>query len=152
MERNLLSRGLLILVIVAAAAFSTWPPEEAINLGLDLQGGMHLVLQVETDDALRAETDKDIDRLEQELGELGVEGSAVDRTGDTAFEVTGVPAGRDGDVEDEIVDEFLPGWEFDRSGDRLVFEMTEQNRRQIADLASGARDETGWTSSASPSR
>ena len=37
--------------------------QKKIMLGLDLQGGMHLVLQVHTEDALRAETDGDMARL-----------------------------------------------------------------------------------------
>lgn len=135
MERNLLTRGLVILVAVAAGLLAAWPPQEAINLGLDLQGGMHLVLRVETDDALRAETDKDIDILEGELSDLGIEGVAVDRTGDSAFEVSGVPTDRDDEVEDDVVDEFLEGWAFDRQGDRLAFERSSESERQIADLA-----------------
>ncbi|NIQ90703.1 MAG: protein translocase subunit SecD, partial [Deltaproteobacteria bacterium] len=43
-------------------------PDKKINLGLDLQGGMHLVLEVETDKAV----ENTVERLAQEMkGELG---------------------------------------------------------------------------------
>ena len=47
MNRNLLWRGLLIFAVVAIALFAGLPLNEKLNLGLDLQGGIHLVLQVE---------------------------------------------------------------------------------------------------------
>ncbi|HSM14370.1 MAG TPA: protein translocase subunit SecD, partial [Thermoanaerobaculia bacterium] len=59
MNKRLLWRGVLIAALAALAAWSAWPPGEKINLGLDLQGGIHLVLQVQTQDAVRAEADKD---------------------------------------------------------------------------------------------
>ena len=34
----------------------SWLIDKALKLGLDLKGGVHLVLQVQTDDALRLET------------------------------------------------------------------------------------------------
>ena len=48
--------GSSLLVIVAVVALSVWaiyPPDETIKLGLDLKGGVKLVLQVKTRYALR---------------------------------------------------------------------------------------------------
>ncbi len=46
MERSsLLYRGILILASLIIALVVIYPPKDKINLGLDLQGGMHLVLQ-----------------------------------------------------------------------------------------------------------
>ena len=93
MDRSLISRLVVIVVVVALAALWAYPPEEKISLGLDLQGGMHMVLQVETDDAIRAETDNTIDGVQRDLEEAGVEDIEVDRTSDTSFEIAGVPGG-----------------------------------------------------------
>jgi len=41
--------------------------KQKVKLGLDLQGGVHLVLQVVTDDAIRAETDNAIETMRQAL-------------------------------------------------------------------------------------
>ena len=43
----------LIVGVVALSVWLFYPPKETINLGLDLQGGSHLVLQVETSAADR---------------------------------------------------------------------------------------------------
>lgn len=128
-------RGLIIFAAVLTAALIASPPKEKIKLGLDLQGGMHLVLQVETDDALRSETDKDIDRLVEELEEEGVQGVAVDRSSDTSFTVSGVPAEKDSFLRDEILDIYLPGWTYDRNGGDLAFEMRPENEKDVRELA-----------------
>ena len=44
-----------------------WLMEKQLKLGLDLKGGVHLVLRVKTDDALRLETEQDMERLREEL-------------------------------------------------------------------------------------
>jgi SecD/SecF fusion protein len=41
---------IIIIVVVASCLWLMYPPQERINLGLDLQGGMHLVLKVNTDE------------------------------------------------------------------------------------------------------
>ena len=40
---------LLIVVVVALSIWRAYPPQEKVNLGLDLQGGMQLLLEVEID-------------------------------------------------------------------------------------------------------
>lgn len=134
MNRSLITRAVIIVAVAALFTFSAWPPQEKINLGLDLQGGMHLVLQVETADALRAETDLDADRLIAELADEEIKGAKANRTGDTSFELSGVASERDGVVRD-VVSRYLPGWDSTRSGDKLRFEMTGENAASIRDLA-----------------
>jgi preprotein translocase subunit SecD len=48
MTKNLQWRVLTALGIVIFALAGMLPLKEKINLGLDLQGGMHLVLKVDT--------------------------------------------------------------------------------------------------------
>jgi len=100
MKRSLLVRGILIFLVVAIAAFSAYPLEEKIKLGLDLQGGMYLVLEVETGDALKAEIDKDSDRLVRAAEEAGIEGLTVRAVDERSFVVRGVTAGQSGELDD----------------------------------------------------
>ncbi len=58
--------GLIILLLIAAG-WSVYPPREKLNLGLDLQGGIHLALEVETDKAVQNEVVRAKDFLEKEL-------------------------------------------------------------------------------------
>ncbi|HEX5760951.1 MAG TPA: protein translocase subunit SecD [Thermoanaerobaculia bacterium] len=134
MNRSLLWRGLLILAVVVGSVLLVYPPAEKINLGLDLRGGMHLVLQVKAEDALRAETDADMERLRQQAAEEGLVDLVTRRTGDDAFDVRGVPPASEPVIAKAAAD-FLPGWSWERQGDRLVFEMTPENRAAIRRLA-----------------
>lgn len=131
MKRGLLWKGVLIAAVVLVGSLSAYPLKEKIKLGLDLRGGTYLVLEVETEDALRAETDKDLSRLTQELRDRGATAATATRTSSTAFELTGAGPDRGTDVS-EIAEEFLPGWDYQRQDDRLVFEMKAQNSTSIA--------------------
>src|SRR5678816_4374100 len=44
-----------------------WLQQKQLKLGLDLKGGVHLVLRVQTDDAIRLETDQAAERLREAL-------------------------------------------------------------------------------------
>src|SRR5438552_14535876 len=46
--------------------------EKQLKLGLDLKGGVHLVLRVQTDDALRLETEQEMERLRETLTMRGI--------------------------------------------------------------------------------
>ena len=95
MSKNLRWKILTVLAVVALSAWAIYPIGERIRLGLDLKGGVHLVLRVHTDDALRVETETALERMRSELvkgGATGVTGRLVDIT---TFEVTGVPDGQD---------------------------------------------------------
>lgn len=136
MNRNLMWRGIIILAVVAFAVLSGWPPGEEINLGLDLRGGMHLVLDVEVEDALRAETERNMQRLVRELGDAGVPGVAGERLSDTSFVLTGIEPEQMQTLESWAEDELVPNtWRFDREGDRVLFELTAAERNQIETLA-----------------
>ena len=57
MNRNVQWKLLTVVVVVALSALAIYPPEDRIRLGLDLEGGVHMVLRVQTDDALRVESE-----------------------------------------------------------------------------------------------
>ncbi len=130
MKRNLLWRGLLILATILLSVALMYPPEKKINLGLDLQGGMHLVLQVHTEDALRAETDSDMARLVDLAEEQKVTGLSARRTGDAAFVISGAsPQVRD--TVAGLAERYLQRWDLNRQGDDLVFNMIDQAEKEV---------------------
>ena len=146
MKSSLLWRGLAVLLVAGLAFLSAYPLEDNLKLGLDLRGGIHLVLQVETDDAVRSETNKDLDRLLAELGDKGIGGTAAEeaelaRGG--AFSIRGVPASKDGEVQTIVDDlDLSRGWNWRRAGDDLNFRMTQTNINEIKTLAVGQALET----------
>ncbi|MFI5167930.1 MAG: protein translocase subunit SecD [Thermoanaerobaculales bacterium] len=69
MKGKLTWRWVLILALAAAAVFFMLPMDKKIHLGLDLKGGIHLVLQVNTLDAIHAEVDDAMERVRADLAE-----------------------------------------------------------------------------------
>jgi preprotein translocase subunit SecD len=94
MRTNLRVRVALILAVLALCIWSIYPPSETIKLGLDLKGGVHLVLRVKTDEALLLQTrmnpeaeeklrqdvvDQVLRTIERRVNELGVAEPVVAR-------------------------------------------------------------------------
>jgi SecD/SecF fusion protein len=48
MQKNLMTRALLVAGVILASLLLAFPIQKRINLGLDLQGGMYLILRVDT--------------------------------------------------------------------------------------------------------
>ena len=87
MSKNLKWRILVVLFVLVGAIFCAYPLNKRINLGLDLKGGMHLVLQVDTDE-LDANAKKDavpraIEILRNRIDGLGVAEPVIQRQGET---------------------------------------------------------------------
>jgi preprotein translocase subunit SecD len=134
MNRNLLWRGVLIGAVVAIALVLALPLKDKINLGLDLKGGMHLVLQVQTQDAVRAEVESEMGRLIRQAEEEKITGLAGRRVGDNAFEITGAQEGTRDKVLD-IANRFLPTFSRRSGAPGLVFEMKPEVVQQTRQLA-----------------
>ncbi len=72
-----------------------WLKARQLKLGLDLKGGVHLVLRVHTDDALRISTEGTSEQLREALQTANVNVGPITVTSPTAFRVEGVPQDRD---------------------------------------------------------
>ena len=90
MNKNLRYRVITILVVVALAVWAFYPPGQKIKLGLDLKGGVHLVLRVQTDDALKLETETTVERLRDTLTRAGVMFGKLEATSGTEFVIEGI--------------------------------------------------------------
>src|SRR5688572_25311136 len=112
MSNKLKWKLLAVAAVTALGIFLFTPPSQKVNLGLDLRGGVHFVLQVQTDDALRLETQTLSEQLRQTLADEGI--SVTIPTPElTQFTVQGVPAGSDSQFR-TIADGML-STTFDRS-------------------------------------
>ena len=80
MTKNLTAKVLIIIAVLIFFLFGifgipkSFTPaglmaslQERIHLGLDLKGGTHLILQVQVNDAINADTDRAIERLKDDL-------------------------------------------------------------------------------------
>lgn len=87
MPRNLRARALVVLVVLLGSLWYLYPPKKAINLGLDLQGGIHLVLGVETDKHVASQTDRAAEDFKAALERRGIAVKRVAREGLASFVV-----------------------------------------------------------------
>jgi preprotein translocase subunit SecD len=69
----------------------SWLIDKALKLGLDLKGGVHLVLRVQTEDALRLVTEQETERLREELKSKNVPFAKLDAPDATHIRIEGVP-------------------------------------------------------------
>src|SRR5918993_35918 len=91
MAKNLRWRLLAIAAVVAIGVWMIYPLDQKVRLGLDLKGGVHLVLRVQTDEALRVESEASMERLRSELAKAGATGVTATLVSSTIFEIRGVP-------------------------------------------------------------
>jgi len=90
MMKNMQWRLGLIAVVIGLSVWAFYPPDSKVKLGLDLKGGVHLVLRVKTDDALKVETDTTVERLRDTLTRASVAFSKLEATSSTEFRADGI--------------------------------------------------------------
>ncbi|HSC29504.1 MAG TPA: protein translocase subunit SecD [Vicinamibacterales bacterium] len=113
-----------------------WLMARQLALGLDLKGGVHLVLRVHTDDALRISTTSTTEQLRESLKTAGVAVGAIPVTSPTTFRVEGVPQDRDAEFR-RVTDEEA-GASYDRNpgpGGAYQFTMKGNIERDLRDQA-----------------
>jgi preprotein translocase subunit SecD len=116
MNRRIRTRLLItfLVTLFCVYLFAGFPPaiakmRDRIHLGLDLQGGIHLQLQVVTDDAVRAETDRAVESLREFLQDNKIPFRQLVREDHDRFLVVALDPGRDADFQRYVVDR-LPDW------------------------------------------
>jgi SecD/SecF fusion protein len=130
MQKRLFYKVLLIAAVTGLCAYFAFPLNKRINLGLDLQGGMHLLLKVDTSklsDAARADAaDRAVEVIRNRIDAFGVREPSIVKQG-----------------EDEIVVQ-LPGiTERQRAIDLigktalLEFELVSSDAQKIKDALAG---------------
>jgi len=65
--KNLRWKSIFVVLTIALFVWKLYPLDKAINLGLDLQGGMHVVLEVDIEKAVEFETDRILSDVQSQL-------------------------------------------------------------------------------------
>jgi preprotein translocase subunit SecD len=90
MQKNLTARTVIIVATILLCVYGIigFPKSKAdleknladnIRLGLDLKGGSHLVLEVQVQDAVKADADQTIERLKEDLKKQNITWVGMDR-------------------------------------------------------------------------
>src|SRR6266508_5311500 len=89
----------------------SWLQQKQLKLGLDLKGGVHLVLRVQTDDAIRLQSDQSAEQLREALRMRNIP-AMVSTPSISQIRVDGVPPAQDAAFRDAAADLTV---NFDRS-------------------------------------
>jgi len=136
MPKRLWLRVALVVVVLGLSAWSLYPPRERINLGLDLQGGIHLVLGVEADKAVAAQVERAGEELRAALERKGIGVSRVARDGVSGLVVQLATPQAWNDAL-TVAAEFgrFERREEDRAAGRFRLVLAESEVRRLRDLA-----------------
>ena len=147
MKRNLKLKWAIIVGVILACIYGVIgipkSKEELVSnfqknirLGLDLRGGSQLVMQVQLQDAFKAEADATIDRMRDELRKAGVDYGSIDRNDPQTIAdaekieivAKGVPSTKAGDFRRVVNDSFGTIWNLtpiNATDYRLTMKTTE---------------------------
>ncbi len=125
MTSNLKWKALFIALVILACLIGLvglpdFPPKSwagiksnfsnRIKLGLDLQGGTHLILQVQVQEAISQETDQTLDHVTTLLRDKAIRYDEIRKLGDTQFLVHNLAPEQAGAARNLINDQF-PDWD-----------------------------------------
>ena len=124
MQMNVQIRAILIVLVILLCIYGlvglpAFPTsfarartnfEDRIRLGLDLKGGTHLILQVQTQEAIKGFTDQTIDRLRKDLPDNNIHAEDLREADDTHINVVNLGADQTSRFLDLIRTNY-PEWE-----------------------------------------
>ncbi|HSE60395.1 MAG TPA: protein translocase subunit SecD, partial [Nitrospiraceae bacterium] len=148
--RGRLSLLLLVLVISVFAFIPSYPdlyqalptwvksilPNKGIALGLDLQGGIHLVMEVDEDRAVEIAVDRSVVALQDMLLDKKIPVESVKRTSPTRITIQFQNADLKAQIQ-KLLDDFPTFAEVDSAGtaNALIWELREAESKRIKDSA-----------------
>jgi preprotein translocase subunit SecD len=115
MKKGLRWKILLTLAVLIISLVVAYPINKKIKLGLDLKGGMHLVLQVLSEDAVTMETDQEILRLQELFKKNNITVTSIAKDAPGKFTIQGFNPDQEGQVKDQL-DQYLRDWEYSFTG------------------------------------
>ncbi|HVN09668.1 MAG TPA: protein translocase subunit SecD [Patescibacteria group bacterium] len=124
MQMNVRIRAILIALVILLCIYGlfglpAFPTSLAkarsnfsdrIRLGLDLKGGTHLILQVQTEEAVKQYTDQTLDRLRKELNDSGIRFEDIREPDDQHINVVNLALDQAGRFQ-EIIRNNYQDWE-----------------------------------------
>lgn len=123
------------LAVILGCVALIHPMSETISLGLDLKGGVHMVMRVRTDDAVKAEMDLDRERIRSVLVEKGITPTPGGGDEEKAITLTGIDGARFDEARTLIRDQF-PQYSIDTPGPgTLRLALRPQDESAVRDSA-----------------
>jgi len=134
MKKELRWKILLVVGLIALAIFLAYPPSKKIKRGLDLKGGIHLVLQVISEDAINVETDLEIARFQELFRKNNITFQTAVKEKPGRFTLQGVNPDQEGKTRD-LVDQYARDWDYAFVSDRVTFSLKQPAVLALKDQA-----------------
>ena len=136
MRRNLWLRIGLVAAVTVISLWYLYPPKKSINLGLDLQGGIHLVLGVDTTKAIANQTERASEDFKAALERKGIGAKRIARHDDRSFVVElASPAAWNDALTVASQFQTFERRDNDQAAGRFVLAMSDREVAQQRDLA-----------------
>ncbi len=151
--KNIAWKPVIIAAVFLAAIIYVLPtfqpglwPHKKINLGLDLQGGMHLALEVETDKAVASTLERIVQELRDQSRSKGIQGLQAERVDGDRIQISVQGQANISKFQTLLDSDFPDLREQDRtlSGEQLqlVLDMPPKEADRIKELATAQALET----------
>ncbi|MDH5744254.1 MAG: protein translocase subunit SecD, partial [Candidatus Aminicenantes bacterium] len=136
MKKKFRWKIVLVLAVVVLSAFLAYPPGTKIKRGLDLEGGMHLVLQVVTDDAISNETNQEILRLQDQMKRKDISYDSIIKSEERIGRISlkGFDPAKEREARD-LLDEYFGEWDSTFSGNNATLTMKANATTYFRDQA-----------------
>src|SRR3989338_10798089 len=131
MDKYFKWKAALTFLVVGLSIYFAYPPQEKINLGLDLKGGMHLLLEVDASKLSEKQKQGAVDRaaeiIKNRIDQFGVREPLITRQGKIQI-VVQLPGLTDQDRAREIVAKTA----------HLEFKLVSDNEKIIKEALAGS--------------
>jgi len=159
MNSNLKWKALFIVAVILACVIGlvgrpVFPPKSwadiksnfanSIKLGLDLQGGTHLILQVQVQEAISGETDQTLDHITSTLRDKGVRYDDIRKLSDTQILVHNIAPEQAGTARNLINDQF-PDWDISPAPGETSGYLVTMKQSRIVDIQQQTMDQAEET-------
>lgn len=134
---NLKIRWAITIIVIGWSIFAMYPLSQKIKLGLDLQGGMHVVLAVDTDKAVEAKVESLVQQVRKDLTSEKADVAYVQKEGFDRIKI-GLGTNADRKAIINSVDKnypFLKEAGLDNDKNIIVFSLDNQEEQRIKTFA-----------------
>lgn len=131
MRKHLRWKILVVVAVTVLAVILAYPPQKKINPGLDLKGGMHLVFQVVTDDAVNFETDLAVNRIREEFDKKDYQYDSITKNEINRFTITNIDPRQEEQIREELLNKFFRSWNYNVSGRDIILTLDQSEEQYI---------------------
>jgi len=146
--------AVILICIIGLVGRPVFPPKswsdlksnfaQVIKLGLDLQGGTHLILQVQVQEAVSQETDQTLDHLMTQLRDKSIRYEELRKLSDTQILAHNIATDQTGPFRTLVMDQF-PGWDIAPAPGEASGYLLTLNATSVANIQQQTMDQAEET-------